>query len=74
MEMRAKAPVANVVSIGGAITEGVINGINEVCEFRKYSPPHGGGVAAPGKKMSRSNRSGADGVVAQHAGFGMYSR
>jgi hypothetical protein len=52
MEMRAKAPVANVVSIGGAITEGVINGINEVCEFRKYSPPHGGGCPSNGPTMT----------------------
>src|SRR5438874_8250611 len=33
--------------------------------LRAYSPPYEGGVAAPVRKMVRSHRNGADGVVAR---------
>jgi hypothetical protein len=47
---------------------------NEVCESVRIIPssPRRGGCAS--NKMSRSYRSGADGVVAHNASFGVHSR
>src|SRR5215471_19219437 len=51
-----------------------VNQADEVCESGEIIPSsrRRGGCAI--KKMSRSDRSGADGVVAHTASFGMHSR